>query len=141
VRIVENLSARGHPDIGASHPSTLEITKDAGVTKRGDCIVAVQATKGLTNLSGRFRRASMNDSARIIIELRTAGITERIHGRGSHLLSLTDPEEMVVRKSNFVSDRTLAIGADKAARDIDRRLVRAMKSPSASIQIRLIVEI
>jgi len=36
---------------------------------------------------------------------------------------------MVIRKSDFISDRTLAVRADAAARDLPRGMVRALKDP------------
>ena len=61
-------------------------------------------------------------------------------GRGCHLLTLSHPEEIVIRKSAYVTDRTLMIGANAAAADIDRRLIHKLKSSSTRIQIRLTVE-
>jgi uncharacterized protein len=45
---------------------------------------------------------------------------------------------MVVRKSGFISGRTLMIGADKAAADLDRRFVEKLKN---SENITIIVEV
>ena len=37
-------------------------------------------------------------------------------------------EEIVIRKTEFESDRTMGVLADKSASDIDRKLVNHMKS-------------
>jgi hypothetical protein len=55
-------------------------------------------------------------------------MSEVITGFGSTNLSLSDTDDMVVRKSGFVSGRTLMIGADKAARDLDRAFVDKLKT-------------
>ena len=135
--MIERLTARGHPNITATHPTTLEITKESSLTRKGDCIVAVAATKGLKDFSKNFRMACMNDNSRILLELYASGMVETVLGRGSRLLTLIDPEDIVIRKSNSVTDRTLMIEADKAAVDLSRRLVRELRSSSTRIHIRL----
>ena len=137
LKIVEEFKARGHPNVMATHPTTLEITKDFSLTKKGDCIVAVEATKGLMELSEEFRAVCMNDKSRILVELRASGMVERVVGRGSHLLTLSDEEEFVIRKSTYVSNRTLMVDADKAAADLRRQFIRRLKSSSTEIQIHL----
>ena len=134
--VIDNLMARGHPNIVATHTTTLEITKDHTLTKKGDCIIAIEATKGLMDLSKEFRAACMNDNARILVELRTLDMVERVRGRGSHLLTLTG-EEIIIRKSSYVSDRTLMIQADKAALDLQRKFIRGLKSTSSDIHVHL----
>jgi hypothetical protein len=140
LKIVEEFSARGHPNITATHRTTLEFTKDSTLNKKGDCIVAVDASKGLKDLSETFRRSCKDDKARILVEISSSGIIEKIVGRGCHLLSLSHPEEIVIRRSTYVSERTLMIGANAAAADIDRRLIHKLRSSSTRIRIRLTVE-
>ena len=137
LKIVEEFKARGHPNVMATHPTTLEITKDFSITKKGDCIVAVEATKGLMELSEEFRAVCMNDKSRILVELHASGMVERVVGRGSHLLTLSDEEELVIRKSTYVSNRTLMVDADKAAADLRRQFIRRLKSSSTEIHIHL----
>ena len=137
LKIVEEFAACGHPNIMATHPTTLEITKEVSLTKMGNCIVAVDATKGLIDLSQDFKNACMNDRSRILVELHVASMVERVAGRGSHLLTLEDEEELVIRKSTYVSNRTLMINADKAASDLRRQFIQRLKSTSADVYVRL----
>jgi len=137
MKVVAELAARGHPNITATHPTTLEITKESSLTKNGDCIVAVAATKGLKDLSVDFRRVCMNDNSRILLEFCASGIVETVLGKGSCLLTLIDSEEIVIRKSRYVTDRTLMVEADKAASDLNRHLVQELQSSSTRIRIRL----
>lgn len=81
----------------------------------------------------------MNDRSRILVELNVSGIVERIAGRGSHLLTLADEKDLVIRKSTYVSNRTLMINADKAASDLPRRFVRRLTSASTDIHVSLTV--
>jgi hypothetical protein len=55
-------------------------------------------------------------------------------------LELTHSQEMVVRKSDYASDRTLGIHADKAAKDLSRDLVEKLKTPKQKAKITLTVQ-
>jgi hypothetical protein len=140
MRIIQGFIARGHPNITAKHSMTFEITKDDKLTKRGDCVIAVGATKGLPDLSSEFRNLCRRDESRITIELGAAGIIESIEGRGSSQFTLSHSHEIVGRKSTYISDRTFMIRANKSARDINREIICALKSPETMVQIRLIAE-
>ncbi|MFI5449275.1 MAG: DUF371 domain-containing protein [Candidatus Bathyarchaeia archaeon] len=136
---VEEIFARGHANITAKHATTLEITKEINLTKNGDCIIAVGATRGLAELSERFRILCADDNAKIILEINAAKIVEIVQGRGSSSFTLSHRDDIVARKSSHVTDRTLIIATDKAARDIDRKLVRVLRSPKTCVRIRLTV--
>ena len=140
MRVVEEFLARGHPNITAKHPSTLEITKQDKLTKNGDCIIAVEATKGLWELSETFRRTCADDNSKIRLEVSAHGIVDVVYGKGNAMLTLNHPDEIVVRKSSYVSDRTLMIAANKAAGDLKRRLVTALRSLDTLVVIRIVVE-
>jgi hypothetical protein len=141
LRAVADFHARGHANVIARHPTTFEITKHAQLTKRGDCVIAVEASKGLADFSTEFRNLCKRDEARIIVQLKAAGIVESIEGNGSCGLTLSHPTEMVGRKSTFVSDRTMMIRADRAACDISRDLISKLQSPSTTLHVRVIAEV
>ncbi len=130
--------AWGHQNVLAEHPNTLEITKDLDLTKSGDCVIAVGANKGLKALSNDFKRTCQNDAAEITLELRAGGLIECVQGCGSSKLTLSDPSEIVCRKSTHISDRTIMISANKAASDLRRDFVHLLRSPNTTILIRLI---
>jgi hypothetical protein len=44
---------------------------------------------------------------------------------------------MVVRKSSYIDDRTLAVNADKAAADLPRKLVEKLQNPKQKARITL----
>ena len=44
-----------------------------------------------------------------------------------------DSHEMVIRKSDYVDRRTFATRSDKAAYDIDRRIVKSLNNPNAQL--------
>jgi len=120
---------------------TFEITRDLELSRRGNCVIAVNATKGPREMSAEFKKACMREGSRIVMKLEVSGLFEVIRGEGAPELSFTHPNEMVGRKSSYPSDRTIMVRADKAACDLDRRLIEALKSPKARLTIHIIAEI
>ncbi len=141
LEISEVITAYGHENIQATHKSTLEITKEKWLTKRGDCIVATSADKGLTELSERFRGSLRRENSKLTILIEAGGVKDFINAYGSPLLVFTHLTDMVVRKSSYICDRTLAIRADKAACDLSRQLVEKLKNPYEKVQITLTVNL
>jgi hypothetical protein len=62
-KVVEVVHAFGHPNIQSIHPTTIMLTKERQVTKRGDCIVAVGADKSVADLSPEFKDALRQPNA------------------------------------------------------------------------------
>jgi len=141
MKIVELITARGHENIQGTHKTTFEITKHLQLTKRGDCIIAVGADKALAELSPSFKKALRREQAKFCVVIEAGGIKEFVKASGSRRLRLTHPTDMVVRKSSYVCDRTLAVRADKAARDLSRELVKKLKDPKQVVRITLTVEV
>lgn len=133
-------SARGHGNIVATHKTTFEITKEAALTRQGDCIIGVEASKAVADLPIEFKEAARKEGARITITIEAGELKEVVKARGSPQLTFTHPTDLVVRKSSYVCGRTLAIGADKAASDFSRKLVEKMKAPNQEITVTLTVE-
>ncbi len=131
----------GHENIQATHHATLEFTKDSHVTRNGDCILMVSADKCLAGLSSEFKDALRQPEAELTIVVEADGVSEQIQARGNPHLPLTHSTEMVVRKSDYISDRTLAVHADKAAKDLSRALVAKLKNPKQKVKITLEVQV
>ena len=134
--LIERIIARGHPLIKATHPTTMMITRDRELGPRGDCIVAISADKAAADLKEKFKEQIRRGSPLKII-LKAGGAKEIIHARGHKGLSLTHPTDLVIRKSDFLCERTLAIKADKAARDLSREFVTLLQNSATEIQILL----
>ena len=137
--VSEVFFAYGHVNVQATHKSTLEFTKEAHLSRTGDCIIAVTSTKALASLSDEFKAALRKPDAKITITIEANGVTERINAKGSPHLTLTHASDMVIRKSSHVDSRTLAVGADKAARDLSRMLVVKLQNPRQKAKITLTV--
>lgn len=138
--IIIVIFAHGHENIQATHETTFEITKEPTLTKRGDCIIAVQATKGAADLPLEFKEAARKKGAQITITIEAGELKEIVRTRGSPRLLFTHPTDLVVRKTDYVCGRTLAIRADKAASDLSRKLVEKIQDANQEIRITLAVE-
>ncbi len=139
-RISETVTAYGHQNILATHRTTFEITRRSKLTRRGDCIVAVRADKALVDLNSNFKKAARNERAKILITIEANGLRETIQAYGNPKLTLTNKTDMVIRKSNFICDRTLAIRANKAAKDFSRKLIQKLQNPNQKVLIILTIE-
>jgi len=133
-------SARGHENVQSTHRTTFEVTKEEGLSNRGDCILAVEATKAAADLQVEFKEAARKEGARITITIEADELKETVQAKGSPQLQFTHQTDLVVRKSSYVCGRTLAIDADKAAIDFSRELVKKLKNPKQTVKVTLTVE-
>jgi hypothetical protein len=135
----EVVLARGHINIRASHGATLEFTKDVHLSKTGNCIIAVGTDKGVADLSFQFKETLRRPDAQLAILIEAGNMSEQVNASGSPRLTLAHLSDLVVRKSDYICSRTLAIRADKAARDLSRKFVQALKDPQQQVKITLTV--
>ncbi len=141
LEIREVIFARGHENVLATHKTTFEITKEALLSEKGDCIIAVSADKALADLSFKFKDWLKRENAKISILIEADNIKEAVSAFGSPKLILSHSTDMVVRKSSYVCDRTLAVKADKAACDLSRKLVEKLRNPRQKVKITLTVKV
>ena len=138
--VVVVFSARGHKNVLSTHKTTFEVTKETTLTKQGDCIVAVKSTKGAADLPSEFKEAARKEGARITVTVEADEQRETISAEGSPQLQFTHKTDLVVRKSDYVCGRTLAINADKAANDFAREFVEKLRNSNQEIKVTLAVE-
>jgi len=124
----EVVEFRGHPMVRSSHPTTIEITTEDYLTESGDCIIGVGAAKGCAGLSSAVKERLKIGGSRVTLTVAAGGQSFVIRAQGDPRLTLTDPHEMVVRKSDYISGRTLAVRADASSRDLPREIVRLLKN-------------
>jgi hypothetical protein len=139
VKRTEEITAYGHSLVQATHETTFEITKDTHLTRKGDCIIAVKADKSLMDLSQDFRETARKPDARIKITIEAEEERETVTASGNSGLLFSHPTDIVVRKSNYVCSRTLAVKSDKAANDLSKELVKKLKNPNQKVRITLTV--
>ena len=100
--ITTEVFARGHENIQATHKTTFEITKESTQTTRGNCIMALEATKSASELSREFKVAARKRGAEITITIEAGKLRETVEAKGSPLLLFTHPTDLVIRKSDYV---------------------------------------
>ena len=135
--LYEVIFAHGHKNILASHKTTIEFTKDLELSKKGDCIVAVASSKSLIELNDEFKKRLKKNNSKLAIVIEIEGLTEKIIANGTPKLLLSNTREIVIRKSDYIDDRTLAIEADKAACDLSASLRKKLKDPKKIVKITL----
>jgi len=115
--------------VRSAHPTTIEITTEDYLTESGDCIVGVGASKGCAQLDEKVKQGLRTKGSPVTIRLVVRDMVFAVNAKGDPRLELSHPHDMVIRKSDFTSDRTLAINADAAARNLPREMVHALKDP------------
>ena len=131
---IETVEFRGHPNVKASHKTTFEVTKETHLTPRGDCIVGVEASKGLKEFSDEFRQLVRDERTKVFIAIITEdGSADTLMCQGSSSLTLEDPVRIIVRKSSYTAPNTLCIKASKAAAEIDRALITSLKEGKSGL--------
>ena len=137
--ITEVIIGYGHANIQATHKATLEFTKNTHLSKKGNCIIAVAAGKALKDLSHQFKAGLRKPKTNLTMLIEAGGIQAQVQAHGAQQLSLTHATDAVLRKSNYICNRTLAVHADKAAKDLPRTLVEKLKNPQQQVKITLTV--
>ena len=133
-KLVDVVKARGHPEVTATHPTTLMITRDEKIGPRADCVLAVEADKSVVNLRDAIKQA-IRSGNQIEVVIEAGGLKEIIRGQGHEGLTLSDASDIVIRKSNFICGRTLMIRADKAAVDLRREFVKHLRDAGTEVLI------
>ena len=137
----EKIVGWGHQNITARNKSTFEITKESSLTKKGDCIIAVNASKGASELNLDFKQLAKQKDAKISVTIEVDGLIETAIGLGGPVLTFIHPSDLVARMSDFYCGRTLMIKSNKAAIDFSTEFITKIQSPNQKILITLITEI
>ena len=125
--------AHGHPNILSTHKTTLEFTKDDEVSLKGDCIVGVNADFDLEKIKG-FIRHLKNKNIEITITA-NKNIQDKINAEVNTIFGSN--KEFVIRKTNFISDRTFATRSNKAAFELNRQLIDFLKKKGNKITVNI----
>jgi len=138
--IVEEIIFYGHTNVQSFHARTIEITKDKQLSLRGDCIIGVNANKSCKELSFNIKEKLKKNDSIIKIELIVEPYSFIISGQGNEKLSLLNVHDIVLRKSKFICDRTLAIDCNYSSLDIPREIIGLLKNSSKSGIMKIQVE-
>lgn len=121
----------GHENIRSLHPKTIEITTESHLTTNGDCIIGVQASSGCNDLPEKMKLLLQDSKSTVRCTILVKDLSFSITGRGDERLALTNPHDIVIRKSSFVCPRTLATNCDAASDQVPRQMVRALQVPDS----------
>ena len=120
----------GHQNIRSLHQRTIEITKDDDLTPSGDCIVGVNASYGCADLPQKVKEKLQNSKSKIKFSIMVNDEIFEINGMGDESLKLTHPDDIVIRKSDFVCPRTLGVKCDNASDSIPRKMIQLLQNPT-----------
>lgn len=116
--IITQFKIHGHKNVLSLHKNTIEFTRDKELTLRGDCILGVSA--------------DFDIDKKKLFSFKKLKITIKCEkGADSFFADINpgfdDNHELVFRKSNFHSKRTLGFNVTKSAFDINRDIVEYLK--------------
>jgi len=132
--ILETIYANGHPNIQCTHTTTIEITKDTFLTKKGTCILGINSSKSCKDLNKNLKQLlKQNNKFKITIE--HEGYNDYFYGYGNPKLTLLDSKDMVFRKSNYTCDRTVLIFCTKSSNELNRELIYKIKDKKKKFSI------
>ena len=119
----------GHENIRSNHQKTIEITKESHLTPQGDCIVGVNATSSCADLPNELKEKLKNPNSKITFSISVGDEEFVVVGKGHPDLILTHQDDIVIRKSDFICPRTLAIKCDKASDLVPRNMISLLQNP------------
>ncbi|MBS3921628.1 MAG: DUF371 domain-containing protein [Nitrosarchaeum sp.] len=120
----------GHENIRSNHQKTIEITKESHLTPSGDCIIGVNASASCADLPDSIKKKLQNSNSKVNFSIKVGSHEFIVEGRGHEDLILTHHEDIVIRKSNFVCPRTLAVKCDKASDLMPREMISLLQNPN-----------
>jgi putative hydrolase of the HAD superfamily len=123
-------TARGNKNILATHKNTLEFTKDKELSLDGDCIVGVDADFSLAALK---QMASAHNRLRIRIS--AGGVSDEVDFTANK--NFSSDRELVLRFSEFNSDRTFGFRASKSAAHLDRKLASKLGEAGQTVTVEI----
>lgn len=129
----------GHKNIRSLHEKTIEITKESHLTPQGDCIVGINSEIGCMGLPDEMKEKIRNKNSRIKFSIIIDDLQFDITGKGHPGLTLTHNEDIVLRKSDFICPRTIAIKCDKASNVIPRKMIELLQNPK--IKGKMVIEV
>jgi uncharacterized protein len=136
----EEIVFYGHRNVQSFHTRTIEITKDPNLTLRGDCIIGVSANKSCWDISDKLKHSLKDDDSYIIIDVIVGNMSFIVNGLGNSRLILLSRHDIVIRKSSFICERTIAIQCNKASSDIPREMILSLQNPETKGVLQITTE-
>ena len=121
----------GHENIRSLHQKTIEITTEPELTLQGDCIIGVRANCGCNDIPEKMKNLLRTTKSDVLFTIIVKDISFKVKGKGHNDLVLTNPHDIVIRKSSFICPRTLATHCNKASDSIPRNMVKLLQNPDS----------
>ena len=132
--MLDIIEARGHPNILCTHETTIEVTKDFHLTKRGNCILGIKASKACNDMNEKLKKAIWNGN-KINVIIKVGELKEIFSGYGHKNLPLTNTKDIVFRKSNYICDRTALIKCNKSSQDLNRQFLKKLNKTETTFHL------
>jgi 16S rRNA (cytidine1402-2'-O)-methyltransferase len=116
---------RGHPNVTATHDKTVEITRDADISRRATCVIGV---------------ASAHDDLALLALRGEVEVTLECGGVRDSFVAAVSPfflgdSSLVFRRGAGLRGRTIAFDATKTAATLDRELVGRLRSSESELRV------
>ena len=126
------ITFHGHRNVRSTHKKTIEITKEAELTTRGDCIIGVSADSACTDIPKEIKERLQDPDRKITFTVSAGDLKFTVTGRGHPGLTLTHKSDIVIRKSRFTCSRTAAVECDWASEDLPKEMIAALQDPKTT---------
>jgi uncharacterized protein len=123
-------SISGHHNLLGTHRATLEFIRGGELSRNGDCIIGTCAGFSIDDI-----RRELSGAGGLTVEIEVNGEIDRFECQFND--SFSDSEELVIRKTDFISGRTLGIRATKAACDLRRDIIEQLKDEKTRGTVRI----
>ncbi len=92
--------------------------------------MGVNASSGCKDIPIEMKKILKNSNTVVRFSIKVNDYSIEIVGKGHNNLLLDDPNDIVLRKSEFICPRTLAVNCDKSSVSIPRDMVQLLNDPS-----------
>lgn len=118
----------GHENIRSLHQKTIEITTESELTLQGNCIIGVRASCGCNDIPEKMKNLLCASKSDVLFTITVKDLSFKVKGKSHKDLILTNPHDVVIRKSSFICPRTLATHCDKASDSIPRNIIKLLQN-------------
>jgi 16S rRNA (cytidine1402-2'-O)-methyltransferase len=123
--VAVSFACRGHPNVTATHDKTLEVTRDADISRRATCVLGVASDHDDRALLALRGRVEVTLTCGDVRDLFTATMSPFFLGDSS----------LVFRRGPGLRGRTVAFDASQTASTLDRGLVAKLASSEARLDV------